>query len=394
MQFAGMHQNRKTVKNKFLNQVLFVLMLLIVTAGVPAPSAQGQGSWSIFLPVLMNPSAVFQPSTDLCRFGITTRSDLSGYLDLTHLNQLQAGSLIDWSSRRPATLPADKFYLHVITTGVKYYATILTTLPLNLKAYPGETWQVGNEPDTKYQDNATPEQYAEQFFAIATVIRANDPSAKIAFGTVVQPTPLRRVYLDRAWTRLTQLAGGPAQASALVDIWSIHAFLLGEKPGEWGTGLPLGMDGTEAELLRFGPGYHDYAETHDVNLLAGLIRDFRTWLAAKGERAKPLWITEYGVAFPPIDPPTRDIYNVSDADTAAYMIATFDFFRGTTDAATGVPSDNNLLVQRWFWYTMNEQRYKFGGVLYDPDNGNQITAVGQAYINYTASFPRGHNCNP
>jgi hypothetical protein len=48
-----------------------------------------------------------------------------------------------------------------------------------------------------------------------------------------------------------------------------------------------------------------------------------------------------------------------------------------------MPGDNYLLVQRWFWYTMNEQRYKFGGTLFDPENGDQVTSVGQAFINYT-----------
>jgi hypothetical protein len=278
-------------------------------------------------------------------------------------------------------------YLHVINVGVNFSDRLLTTVPISVKNYPGETWQVGNEPDTRYQDNASPEEYAEQFYAIATPIRANDPSAKIVFGSIVQPTPLRRVYLDRAWNRLIVFAGGAAKASALVDIWSIHAFLLGEKPAEWGTGLPKGMDGTEARLLRFGnvadADHYDFSRTHDVNLLAELIRDFRAWMAAKGERDTPLWVTEYGSPFPPIDPPNRDVYNVSDEDTAKYMVNTFNFFRGATDLSTGMPGDNYLLVQRWFWYTMNEQRYKFGGTLFDPENGDQVTSVGQAFINYT-----------
>jgi hypothetical protein len=54
----------------------------------------------------------------------------------------------------------------------------------------------------------------------------------------------------------------------------------------------------------------------------------------------------------------------------------------TTDPAIGLPSDGNRLVQRWFWYSLNEHRYNFGGTLYDPDNSKARTAVGTAWINY------------
>jgi hypothetical protein len=59
-----------------------------------------------------------------------------------------------------------------------------------------------------------------------------------------------------------------------------------------------------------------------------------------------------------------------------------------------MPGDNNLLVQRWFWYTMNDHRWKFGGVLYDPDNDNQITEVGLAYLNYVAPLAADSACSP
>jgi hypothetical protein len=41
-------------------------------------------------------------------------------------------------------------------------------------------------------------------------------------------------------------------------------------------------------------------------------------------------------------------------------------------------------VQRWFWYSLNDHRYNFGGSLFDPDNGNQITPVGQAFVDYSS----------
>ncbi len=99
---------------------------------------------------------------------------------------------------------------------------------------------------------------------------------------------------------------------------------------------------------------------------------------------KPLWITEYGSLFPPIDPPGRPNYaTVSDEDTAAYMIDTFDFMLSAISDTTGFPADDNHLVQRWFWYSLNDHRYSFGGSLFDPDNDKAITIVGEAFKAYT-----------
>ena len=95
---------------------------------------------------------------------------------------------------------------------------------------------------------------------------------------------------------------------------------------------------------------------------------------------KPLWIAEYGSLFPPIDPDgTPNYFGITDAISADFMVATFDFMLGATDAQTGLPADENQLVQRWFWYSLNEHRYIFGGSIYNPDYpdfGPQITPVG------------------
>jgi hypothetical protein len=98
---------------------------------------------------------------------------------------------------------------------------------------------------------------------------------------------------------------------------------------------------------------------------------------------KPLWVTEYGSLLPPIDPPGGpNYYNVSDQDTANFMLATFDFMLSATDELTGLPADDNKLVQRWFWYSMNGHRYIFGGTLLNPDYGKVPTLVGEEFIEY------------
>jgi hypothetical protein len=67
------------------------------------------------------------------------------------------------------------------------------------------------------------------------------------------------------------------------------------------------------------------------------------------------------------------------------MLATFNFMLSATDDQTGLPTDGNLLVQRWFWYSLNDHRYTFGGTVFDPDTGKTPTLVGQAFINFQST---------
>lgn len=241
---------------------------------------------------------------------------------------------------------------------------------------------VGNEPDTYYeaQDELFPEVYGDRYYEIATSIRRLDPTARIGFGSVVQPTPIRLRYLGKAWNELISRSGSPAAASKLIDIWSVHGFILNEIMGGWGTGVPPGFlyDHEDAiENLSF-------ADTYSIEIFQQRISALRDWMKEIGEQNKPLWITEYGSLFPPIDPPGHDYENVSDEDTAAYMLETFNYMLSATDDLTGLPGDGNLLVQRWYWYSLNEHRYTFGGTIFDPDNGNLPTWVGEKFIEYQA----------
>ena len=51
---------------------------------------------------------------------------------------------------------------------------------------------IGNEPDVRWQDNVTPERYAEIYHDIYTFIKERDPGAQVVIGGVAQSTPLRR----------------------------------------------------------------------------------------------------------------------------------------------------------------------------------------------------------
>jgi len=191
---------------------------------------------SISIPVRTSQAAPVQSGN--CRFGLTVANSLIG-IDMT---SLRAGAFLDWGEI-PPNIPAGMEYIHVLRVGetcdrlvyvedpvtkiwhwvwlkvdcasltppqkTPYQTTLDLITPPNptlksiIKTYPGGFWIIGNEPDTSYgdppQDDLTAEVYASRFFTIASRIRALDPTAKIGFGSIVQPTPIRLRYLDLAW---------------------------------------------------------------------------------------------------------------------------------------------------------------------------------------------------
>ena len=315
----------------------------------------------------------------VCHFGITSPLGSEGY----DIGSLGVGSYLDWGSVANPSLPAGIEYIRVLRVRDDIYPQTLANLPGWVEENPGSVWVVGNEPDTTYenQDAVLPEVYADRYYEIARLIRYLDPSARIAFGSVVQPSPIRLRYLDRAWDRLVAVSGSSTAASYMIDIWSIHSFILNEQVGGWGTGIPPGFENDHADAVIIT----NLADTYSIDIFQQRLIAFRSWMESKGERGKPLWITEYGSLLPPIDPPGGpDYYNVSDEDTANFMLATFNYMLSASNDQTGLPTDDNQLVQRWFWYSLNDHRYNFGGSIFDPDNENLPTVVGQAFIDYQA----------
>ncbi len=383
---------------KFVRWITLLACCLWVALVIPAShqvAAQGGDpplDQKLYLPMIL------KPPTTLCRFGITAIPGLPGYE--ANLSSLKVGAFIDWSSMPSRSLPPDVEYVHVITVGGDVFddATRAAGAAALASANPGDYWQVGNEPDTAYygqagiqQDNLAAEVYAHRFAVIAQAIKSADPTAKIGFGTIVQPTPIRLRYLDRAWMALIREVDSYAAVDQLIDFWSIHAFILNEIPGEWGTGIPKGFEDDFGDAVSIT----SFTDTYSIALFKLRVEAMRRWMRDRGQQDKALWITEYGSLFPPIDPVGGPNYvNVSDATTADYMLQTFDYMSSATSAGMGMPSDGNRLVQRWFWYSLNDHRYYFGGTLFDPDNAGALTPVGSKFISYTAPLPPSNNCTP
>jgi hypothetical protein len=343
-------------------------LVLFLVAGVLLSNPQ---------PVKSGVQSIQAAVTDtVCRFGITSPLGSDGY----DIASLRVGSYLDWGAGSNPSLPAGVEYIRVVNVRDDLFPGTLANLPAWVQVNPRGVWVVGNEPDTTYggQDAVLPEVYADRYYELATLIRSLDRSARIAFGSIVQPTTIRLRYLDRAWNRLVAEAGSSAAASNLIDFWSIHSFILNEQAGSWGTGIPPGFENDHADAVIIT----EFSDTYSIDIFQQRIIAFRSWMASNGERDKPLWITEYGSLFPPEDPPGGpDYINVSNEETAGFMLSTFNFMLSATDDQTGLPADGNQLVQRWFWYSLNDYPYNFGGSIYDPRDGN-TTPVGEAFINY------------
>jgi len=363
-----MEKHQKRSKIILMTIVIILLLVAFVNPLTNYSSVQA-----------IEPEPPYEP---IDRFGITVP-----YNDNVDelIENINVRAVLDWRLENTnMNLAEGGEYIHVIRVSDAAWAdgALLTTLSSVVPNHPGDVWIVGNEPDRfYYQDSVTAEVYAQRYYDIAIRIRNVDPTAQIGFGSVVQPTPIRIRYLERALNHLTHLSCGNRQAALdLIDIWSIHSFILNEHPEQWGAAIPVGFENDWSDAIQIT----DYSDTYSSDIFIQRLKYFRNWMNTIGETDKPLWITEYGSLLPPFDPTGGPNYvNVSDELTAQFMVDTFDFMTTSEDDAIGFISDNNQLVQRWFWYSLNEYRYVYGGSLFDPDKNYERTFVGDAFANYT-----------
>jgi len=232
-----------------------------------------------------------------------------------------------------------------------------------LAANPGATWLLGNEPDVVVQDNTTPQRYAELYHELYMYIKERDPEARIAIAGVSQPTPLRRAYLDIVLDTYEEKYGQPMP----IDVWNVHAFILREEEGEWGIGIPPGMDDDLA--MHYEISDHDNLEIFVQNLT-----DFREWMAQRGYGDRPLLVSEFGFLMP------YD-YGFSPEDAVAFLKGSFEFLL-TARNDNGFAPDGGRLVQWWLWFVVYAPDDEFTtAFLYDHERG-QLTDLGRAYQDF------------
>jgi len=316
------------------------------------------------------PSQIPLTSSELDRFGVTI-ARMNPDAEAAFALGLPFGSALNWNVMRdPPEVPAEFWQLiRVGEEGIR--GTDWDIIAEVLAAYPGSFWVVGNEPDVQWQDNVTPERYAEIYHEVYTFIKQLDPSAIVVIGGVAQPTPLRRAYLDVVLDTYQSMYGEPMP----IDVWNVHAFILREEEDGWGVGIPPGLAGEEGIL-------YEIEDHDDVQILAQNIRDFREWMADRGYGDRPLVISEYGILMP-------EDYGFPPERVSAFLEATFDLFVEMV-GENGDAQDGDRLVQWWFWYSVYDDLLYPTGNLWDEETG-QLTEVGQTWTRYLTS--RGINQN-
>ncbi|MHB0856551.1 MAG: hypothetical protein ACYC5M_03155 [Anaerolineae bacterium] len=367
---------------------LGALVTLALMSGVPGAEADG--------PITVDSGRRLLPpyETPAQRFGFDSGS-LAGY----DVAQLGAGWYTNWSTSASPSLPAGLAYVQTVRftpvnpedEGADPHDPDQVTVRPDAAtraaiaaAHPGSLWLLGNEPDSVFQgEPLEPAVYAEVHHRLYAEIKNWDPTALVANGGIVQPTPCRLAYLDLVWAAHQAAYGTPLP----VDVWNIHAFILTEHP-LWGAGLPPGVDPGCATSF-------DYRDADDPTILREGIVRFRQWMKDKGQQAKPLIVSEYGVLYHLYYDPVEGVWKpftdeegnaFTQERVSRYMVDSFRVFLWNSDAALGMPEDGYRLVQAWAWYSLSDTFYN--GALFDADK--TLTLMGQTYADYTANLEIRH----
>lgn len=325
------------------------------------------------------------------RFGFGVVTDIARY----DVGQLHAGWYVNWGATSEIKNPAGLEYVQIIRLCDSQYRSCNTpyspygdALVQTIRNNPGTLWLIGNEPDRIYtQDSVHPVLYAQLYHELYYLIKSIDPTARVANGGIVQATPLRIQWLNMVWDEYQRRYGEPMP----VDVWNIHTFVLRElKPGltleevlecappgarelgAWGADIPPGIDANCGLWVEID-------DLDRMDLLQEEVIRFRRWMKNHGQRNKELIISEYGILFN--EELGYDFERVRD-----YMYNTFDYFLNARDPELGMPDDDYRLVQRWAWYSLDDDSFGWGttwGALFDPDT-REITPMGKAFAAYTA----------
>lgn len=393
--------------NFTLKKQLSILLSFLLAAGIfilwdhspaLADSSEGDSIRSTtnanWLKPFETTTAQSNQQTAYCRFGVnlsTLVNDATSNIASYDMPSLGLGWYIDYQARANPPRPNNIEYAQMIRVKSNIGGTTPYTytphsgnLWATVTNNPGSDWFIGNEPDRQaFQDGVLPAIYAEAYNEVYYKIKNLDPTAKIFAGSIVQPTEVRLEYLDEI------LASYQAQFGVLmpVDGWSIHNFILNEASCAafnddlgicWGADMPPGA--TKIEGMRIDIGQH-----HSIDIFKQQIVRFRQWMTANGYAGLPVYLSEYGVLLPDWYQPQVDF---SPAAISQFMSATFDYMLSAKDPALGDPNDDYRLIQRFSWYSVNDDYLnggQYNGNLFKPTSFTK-TDMGLNYQAYTTNL--------
>lgn len=395
-----------------------IVVIGFVLGGVVSAAALGDAV-TLRLPLVARNASAPYP-VNRVGVGFLRNGSLADY----PLDRLPFGWYVDYGYRVMPERPRGIAYIQVLPVG-SGYPPDWEKVEAAVLANPGSVWIIGNEPECPISDggeylqgNLTPQEYAEIYHAYYTTIIGWDPTARFAVGGVVQPSPARFLWLEKT----LEVYQTSYEAPMPIDVWNIHNMILEEEPDNlWGGGVPRGLSPSDLNLAQTRYAWWPIPE----RLVGGLMRyepcdnrradyferqlwAFRRWMAANGFRDQELWITEYGVLYPAVNPNDQNDWllftgyhrgdevclppypnSVDEAEAMgvevvnAFMSSTLDYAATARDARYGMPSDDNRLIQRWLWYSLDD--VSFNGNLCDPAYPHELTAYG---LHWEAYFDR------
>lgn len=366
-------KTRKTVSTAIVAAIAFFAAMLAVPL-VPSPTAQAD-------PQLDGPTPV--PYSERWRFGVGVDGRYGNITDFD-VTTLGAGWYSDWSTSVNPTRPGGIEYVQVISVKDTRYPPDWADLAQKIVNNQGAVWIVGNEPDCRWEDcnERLPEEYATIYHEVYTFIKGQDPTAQVAIAGVSEATPLRMLYLTKVWDSYQQQFSDTMP----IDIFTVHEHILKEghswDPG--GTGIPPGISPEEEGEAR----QYTIADNDNLDIFIEHIVRYRQWMNDRGQQNKPLYISEYGVIFPPEYP-----FGITGDRVSAYMTNTFNFLLYASDPALGYPADDYHLVQRWLWFSINSPQHNpntgkgFNGALFDWQT-RQLSPFGWTYMRYLQGWNR------
>jgi hypothetical protein len=378
--------------------------------------------------------SVGQATTDytaLCRLGVDVVSRPITDYPLEDLAKLRAGWYFNWTTQAsppdvngmhyaqavwvkqwkwdngPVLWSLDAPYAQPYTYTIRPSIEGIKAIAV---ANPGSLWLIGNEierrdwgpyPQTG-QNEILPEVYAWVYHEVYQAIKEVDPTARVANGSVVAPTPLRLEYLDRVWEEYKRRFG----ETMPVDVWHIHTHLGPEKRDDWGIGIPAGLDADQG-MFYFENERDRILINKDYATAVSLIRDFRVWMKAHGQQNKPLVLSEFGVTMPD----WVDASFTPEAIRDEFMQPGINYLLNTKDPEVGYPADEYRLVQTTWWWSLDGDVGKYvDGTFYEDFNGNLywsglageshspnsmgFTTLGYYWLGYTSSLLATVNLRP
>lgn len=338
-----------------------------------------------------NRAADFSATGDFpnCRFGLgVARNPIAMY----PYTATRAGWYVNWTAADnppPEVEFVSTIRVQQAISNGEYLPQYTLTPPLEMEAgglgplvqaSPGRLWLIGNEMDRPvYQDDMTPEMYAQAYHEAYTFIKGLDPTARVGIGGVIQPTPVRLQYLDRILAAY-QTAYGVRMP---IDVWNTHVYILREVKNEWGASIPPGIDVITGTV-------YTVPQSVDAAIFAGLITELRGWLKARGYQHTPLIVTEYGVLFPQWFLQSE---GVTTAQIEQFLGEVIHYLNSAQDRALGYPPDNYRLVQQAALYSLDDDStdedgyYRWGGFLHQSTPPYTQTAIGAQYNSLLAALP-------